>query len=146
MRRKDYGKETPGHTKDIRRDDGDDDGATKQKQKNSPKEHAPKTPHPNSNPKRRKKEKRSKKRASPKAKPKTRKKRLLTTLTPQEIRNQTLHQPILLRHPPLKPHHLHQHILIIPLKAPQPRPELLPVVFKSSNLRLEEVDGGGGVR
>lgn len=143
MRRKDYSKETPGHTKNMRRDDGDDDeseGTTKQKQKNTPQRTTPQKLHtPTPTPKEGKRKK------GPKN-AQTRKKRLLTTLTPQKIRNQTLHQPILLRHPSLKTPHLHQHILIIPLKAPQPRPELLPVLFKSSDLRLEEVDGGGGVR
>ena len=44
MRRKDYGKETPGHTKNMSRDDGEQtenddesEGATKQKQRTTPK-------------------------------------------------------------------------------------------------------------
>ena len=44
----------------------------------------------------------------------------LTVLAPQKIGNQTLHQPVLLRHAPLKPYHLHEHILIIPLQNPNP--------------------------
>lgn len=72
----------------------------------------------------------------------------LTILYLQEILNQILHEPVLLRHISLKVDHLVQHLLVIPLQVPYVGSHLLLRSRQAVDLSLElsRLGRGGGRR
>lgn len=62
------------------------------------------------------------------------KKKLLTALAAQKIRNETLHQAVLLRHPALEADHLDEDVLVVPLEVPDAAAEIVALLFEALDL------------